>query len=561
MSISSLPSPYGIGTLGKAAYDFADFLHEAGQKYWQMLPLGPTSFGDSPYQSFSSFAGNPYFIDLDMLIEDGLLKKSDLKGIDFGTDPRSVDYGKIFTARFKLLEIAKENGWERDRQAVQEFESRNHWLGDYVLYMACKRYFKMKSWSDWDDNDIRVRKPEAMAKYREMLRPDIELFTYIQFLFYKQWEQLRKYLVKLGIQTIGDMPIYVSLDSADVWSEPWFFQLDENYVPKCVAGVPPDYFSEDGQLWGNPLYDWDKIKNDGYGWWIRRIDGATKLYDVIRIDHFRGFSEYWSVPYGEKTAKNGKWMKGPGMDLIGVLSGWFRSTSFIAEDLGTPTDGLRKLLQDSGWPGMKVLEFAFDSGEESSFLPHSYVSNCICYTGTHDNATLLEWMEDAKMSDILYAFDYLGLSDSLGLPYAADPQEHKKSPESVSEQADPAGNPESVSGQADPAECPESSSDKPAPETCASEESSRNAPESAKKLLFTDLQKHAFVWGIIQAGQRSVADLFISQIQDYLELGKGNRMNSPSTLGCNWAWRMLPGETTSDLARRIRHLTRLYGRL
>ena len=483
LSVSSLPSNYGIGTLGKAAYDFADFLHASGQKYWQMLPLGPTSYGDSPYQSFSSFAGNPYFIDLDLLIEDGLLKPSDLKGVDFGQDPRLIDYAKIYNCRFRILETAKKNGWERDAKEVAAFAEKNPWLADYALYMACKRHFAMKSWTEWKDKKLRFRDPETLDKYREELKEDIELFTYIQYLFFLQWEALRKYLKKLEIQTIGDVPIYVPLDSADVWSEPQFFALDENYMPDKVAGVPPDYFSEDGQLWGNPLYHWDRMQQDGFGWWIRRIGGAAQLFDVIRIDHFRGFSEYWAVPYGEKTAKKGSWMQGPGMRLVSALSGWFRETRFIAEDLGTPTDGLRQLLKESGWPGMKVLEFAFDSKEESNFLPHYYGSNCICYTGTHDNATLAEWLEDASREDVRFAMDYLGIKS-----------------------------------------------------------------------------RKDFVSHVIRAGLGSVADLFVAQMQDYLELGKGHRMNVPSTIGGNWCWRLLPGELTDELAEKIAHLTKLYGR-
>ncbi|MCF0229568.1 MAG: 4-alpha-glucanotransferase [Parasporobacterium sp.] len=483
MSISSLPSPYGIGTLGKEAYRFADFLHEAGQKYWQMLPLGPTGYGDSPYQSTYSFAGNPYFIDLDMLIEDGLLSKKVLKGIDFGSDPRHVDYGRVYETRFKLLAEAKKNGWERDAEKVAGFRDENSWVEEYALYMAAKRHFGMKSWTDWDDDDLRFRKPETMAGYREELKEDIELFVYIQFLFYKQWDALKKYINNLGISTIGDIPIYVPMDSADVWSEPQYFQLDDQYVPKAVAGVPPDYFSADGQLWGNPLYDWDAMRNDGYGWWIRRIDGVSKLFDVIRVDHFRGFSEYWSVPYGEATAKNGKWMDGPSYDLIERLNGWFKNVEFIAEDLGVPSPALVKLLKDSGWPGMKVLEFAFDSGEESNFLPHTYDNHCICYTGTHDNASLKEWFDDAKKADQKFALEYLG---------AKDPED--------------------------------------------------------------------FVWSCIRAGQRSVADLFIVQIQDYLELGKGNRMNIPSTQGGNWCWRLLPRELDKKLAKKIFNMTKMYGR-
>ena len=524
MSISSLPSPYGIGTLGRSAYEFADFLAEAGQKYWQLLPLGPTGYGDSPYQSFSSFAGNPYFIDLDLLVQDHLLKKSELEKIDFGDDPEHVDYGKVYESRNILLPLAKERGWDRDHEAVQQFLADNRWVSEYALYMACKKYFGMKPWIEWEDRKLRFREPETLETYRQRLAEDIELYTYIQFLFYKQWNALRAYLKEKEIKTIGDIPIYVPLDSSDVWSEPQFFQLDENYMPDKVAGVPPDYFSEEGQLWGNPLYDYNKMQSDGFGWWIRRIDGATKLYDVIRIDHFRGFSEYWAVPYGEKTAKNGRWMKGPGMDLLGPVTGWFGGISFIAEDLGTPTQELRQLLKASGWPGMKVLEFAFDSSEESSFLPHSYESNCICYTGTHDNAPLKEWLEDAKPEDVWYAFDYLGLS----MPR-----------ERVSAEA---------SGQTARMDVKTDKGRKTGKKT------------TAPAVHLSDQEKHDFVWGVIRDGQKSVADLFIVQMQDYLELGKGNRMNSPSVASGNWSWRILKGAASEELAGRIRHITKLYGR-
>ena len=351
MAVSSLPSPYGIGTLGKAAYDFADFLHAAGQHYWQMLPLGPTSYGDSPYQSFSTFAGNPYFIDLDMLVADGLLKKSEVTRCQWGTEPRYVDYGKIYESRFKVLAIAKKRGWQRDAEAVAAFRQENgRWLEDYALYMACKRHFGMRSWTEWDDADIRLRRsPEVLEQYRTLLREDVELFTYLQFLFFRQWNRLRDYLHSLDIQVIGDLPIYVAMDSADVWAEPECFQLDDQCVPTEVSGVPPDYFSADGQLWGNPLYAWDRMQADGFGWWIRRVDGASKLYDVIRIDHFRGFDAYWAVPFGETTAKNGHWVKGPGMSLVGVLTSWFPQLRFIAEDLGYPTPGVQQLLQDGAF--------------------------------------------------------------------------------------------------------------------------------------------------------------------------------------------------------------------
>ncbi|MBQ0026182.1 MAG: 4-alpha-glucanotransferase, partial [Lachnospiraceae bacterium] len=408
LPISSLPSPYGIGTFGKAAYEFADFLREAGQTYWQMLPLGPTSYGDSPYQSFSAFAGNPYYIDLDMLIDDGLLTHEEVNSHEWGSEPRYVDYGKIYESRFVLLAQAKERGWKRYEAEINKFLDENiSWLPNYVLFMACKRHFDMKSWLEWPDDALRLRDAVALSNYSSMLKEDIELFTFIQFLFYKQWNLLRDYIHQQGLLVIGDIPIYVALDSADVWSEQEFFQLDEKGFPLEVSGVPPDYFSEDGQLWGNPLYDWDKMKADGYGWWIRRIDGAAKLFDVIRFDHFRGLESYWAVPFGETTAKNGKWRKGPGMELISTLNGWFPNISFIAEDLGFLTPEVAQLLKDSGWPGMKVLQFAFDSGESSNYLPHTYNRNCVCYTGTHDNAPLALWREVASEADLAYASEYL----------------------------------------------------------------------------------------------------------------------------------------------------------
>ena len=486
MPVFSLPSPYGIGTLGKAAYDFADFLHAAGQRCWQMLPLGPTSYGDSPYQSFSTYAGNPYFIDLDMLIEDGLLTRDEVESQNWGTEPRYVDYGKIYESRFAVLQKAKDRGWVRDREAVAAFQAENsRWLPDYALYMACKRHFGMRSWTEWEDADIRLRKsPEVLERYRALLREDVELFTYLQFLFFRQWNKLRDYLHGLDIQVIGDLPIYVAMDSADVWAEPESFQLDDQCVPTEVSGVPPDYFSADGQLWGNPLYAWDRMQADGFGWWIRRVDGASKLYDVIRIDHFRGFEAYWAVPYGETTAKNGHWVKGPGMNLVGVLTGWFPQLRFIAEDLGYPTPSVQQLLHESGWPGMKVLEFAFDSRDTSNYLPHTYTEHCICYTGTHDNAPLALWRTEADKADIAFAKKYLGLNDEEG-----------------------------------------------------------------------------FNAGIIRGGMSCQSRLFVAQMQDYLGLGKGCRMNTPGTSSGNWQWRMLSGEASKKLAKSIHETTRIYGRL
>lgn len=415
LPVFALPSPYGIGTLGQAAYDFVDFLRQAGQSWWQMLPLGPTGYGDSPYQSFSSYAGNPYFIDLDLLRRDGLLTAQEIASLAWGSDPARVDYAALYENRFVLLQKAAERGWARDRAEVQLFARQNaQWLPDYALYMAVKRHFDEKPWTQWPDEAIRLRKPEAMAQYRQMLASDICMFTYSQFLFFRQWNALRAYAHEQGVGIIGDLPIYVSMDSADVWAEPAFFQLDSNGYPTETAGVPPDCFSRDGQLWGNPLYRWEAMRADGYGWWIRRVDGAAKLYDMLRIDHFRGFESYWAVSYGDTTAKNGHWVKGPGMDLVQVLLNWFPQMQFIAEDLGFLTPEVRKLLADSGLPGMKVLEFAFDSREPSSYLPHLYTPHCVCYTGTHDNAPLPAWKEEADPDDLALAVQYLGLNEEEG---------------------------------------------------------------------------------------------------------------------------------------------------
>lgn len=415
LPISALPSPYGIGSMGKAAYDFIDFLGKAEQKWWQILPVGPTGYGDSPYQSFSAFAGNPYFVDLEILCKEGLLEQAEIDAVDWGSDPAKVEYQKIYEGRFDLLEKAKQRGWKRDVEEIERFTEENKgWLPDYALYMALKRHFGMKAWTEWADEDIRLRKEDALTKYRQELADDMELFIYIQYLFFQQWNALRSYAKEKGIGIIGDMPIYVAMDSADVWSEPKFFQLDEKNIPYEVSGVPPDAFSAEGQLWGNPLYDWDTMKADGYGWWIRRVDGAAKLYDVLRIDHFRGLESYWAVPYGDTNAKNGHWVKGPGMDLISVLKNWFPYVSFIAEDLGFLTPEVQQLLQDSEFPGMKVLEFAFDSREPSDYLPHTYPSHCVCYVGTHDNEPVMAWKDAAAPEDIAMAIQYLGLNEEEG---------------------------------------------------------------------------------------------------------------------------------------------------
>lgn len=414
MPISSLPSPHGIGTLGQEARRFADFLQRAGQAWWQILPVGPTSYGDSPYQSFSAYAGNPYLIDLDVLCDEGLLTHEEIDSVFWGSDSARVDYYAIYQSRLAVLRRAMERGYDRDRGAVEAFARENDaWLADYALFMALKCRFDMHSWTEWPE-DIRLRRPEAVAYYRAELADDVRLFVYIQFLFFRQWEALRAYTHERGIGIIGDLPLYVSMDSADVWADPHSFQLDSRNVPTEVSGVPPDYFSADGQLWGTPLYNWEAMKADGYDWWKRRIAGAARLYDILRIDHFRGLESYWAVPYGETTARNGRWVKGPGMDLLRALTESNPNLQFIAEDLGFLTDEVLALLRDSGFPGMKVLEFAFDSREVSNYLPHTYTPNCVCYAGTHDNATLIGWRSEADPADVEMARQYLGLNDQEG---------------------------------------------------------------------------------------------------------------------------------------------------
>lgn len=413
--MSALPAKYGIGTMGRCAYQFVDFLKAAGQKYWQLLPIGPTSYGDSPYASFSSFAGNPYFIDLDLLAKEGLLKRAELNRPDWGDDPARVDYGKIYRSRFEILRLAFERGRECLAEEILAFREKNRgWVENYALYMAVKAHFGMMSWTEWPQEDIRLHRPGAVEKYGALLREDVDFYIFVQYLFFRQWDALRDYAHENGVQFIGDIPIYVALDSADVWSEPEFFQLDGENVPVEVSGVPPDAFTEDGQLWGNPLYDWEAMKRDGYGWWLRRIDGARRLYDIIRIDHFRGLESYWAVPYGAETAREGRWRPGPGMDIIKVLMSWFKDLNLIAEDLGYVTPQVKKLLADSGLPGMRILEFAFDAHGESDYLPHRCAPNSVCYIGTHDNDTVMGWVEATGREDLRFARRYMHITEDEG---------------------------------------------------------------------------------------------------------------------------------------------------
>ncbi|MCI7322767.1 MAG: 4-alpha-glucanotransferase [Lachnospiraceae bacterium] len=489
MPVSSLPGSYGIGCFSKEAYRFIDILKEAGQSRWQILPLGPTGYGDSPYQSFSAFAGNPYFIDLESLIEEGLLTEEECNKADFGDDDLEIDYEKIYYARFDVLRLAYERAKENGLQTSETFQTfvkqEQEWLDDYALYMAVKNHFGGVSWDQWDE-DIRLRKPEAVRHYSEMLQDEIGFYQYQQFLFSVQWTALKSYANENGVQIIGDIPIYVAFDSADTWAGPEMFQLDEENLPIGVAGCPPDGFSATGQLWGNPLYDWEYHKSTGYAWWVRRIAQCFRLYDMVRIDHFRGFDEYYSIPYGDETAENGKWMPGPGIDLFRVIKEKLGDLPIIAEDLGFLTDSVKKLLKDSGYPGMKVLQFAFDSREDGDYLPHNYTNNCVVYTGTHDNDTIIGWYDNLAEEDKRTSHIYLNNWET---------------------------------------------------------------PEDEIR------------WDFICMAMRSVADTCIIPMQDYLGFGSEARINTPSTLGGNWTWRMEEEDFTEELAARIKELTQVCARI
>lgn len=485
LPVSSLPSPYGIGCFSKEAYDFIDMLVEAGQRYWQILPLGPTGYGDSPYQSFSTYAGNPYLIDLVQLTEAGLLTKKECQQADFGDDEEAVDYGKLYESRYQLLRKAYERSHVESDEDFQKFcMEEAYWLKDYALFMAVKKRFEDVCWTEWPE-DIRLRYGYALDYYRKELYFEIEFQEYIQFLFSCQWKKLKAYANEAGIQIIGDIPIYVAFDSSDVWAHPELFQLDENRMPKAVAGCPPDGFSATGQLWGNPLYDWDYHEKTEYQWWIGRIGYCTKLYDVVRIDHFRGFDQYFSVSYGDETAEHGHWEQGPGMKLFRKLKECAGEVSIIAEDLGFLTDSVIQMVEDSGFPGMKVLEFAFDSREESNYLPHTYTKNCVVYTGTHDNETIAGWYQHLPKEDLQLVWDYMDNRD------------------------------------------------------------------------MTPDRIH---WSFIRLAMLSVADTCIIPLQDYLGLGNEARINTPSTLGNNWKWRMKKRMVSRKLLKEIQRLTAVSGR-
>lgn len=414
--LSSLSSPYGIGTMGNAARAFVDFLAEAGQTCWQLLPICPTSYGDSPYQSFSTFAGNPYFIDLEILEQEGYLKSSEYVNIDWESAPDDINYGVLYEKRYPVLKLAAER-FLRDLPADYEPFCRENswWLEDFSLFMALKDSHGGAPWWEWEPS-LQMHEPEAVSAAEQSLQKEIAFWKVTQYLFFSQWRNLKRYANEKGISIIGDLPIYVSRDSADVWCHPELFQLDENHIPREVAGCPPDGFSADGQLWGNPLFDWEYMEKDNYAWWVRRIGYLTEVYDILRIDHFRGFDSYYAIPFGSDNARNGRWRTGPGMRLFNAVNESIGKKDIIAEDLGFLTDSVRELLRESGFPGMRVLEFAFDSRDKNGndYLPHKFIPHCIAYTGTHDNETLLGWKESADPADVAYAAEYLRLNEEEG---------------------------------------------------------------------------------------------------------------------------------------------------
>ena len=410
MHLASLPSEYGVGTMGAAARKFADFLSDAGQQYWQLLPICPTSYGDSPYQSFSTFAGNPYFIDLDLLASEGLLDKKEYVSVNWGDDVSRIDYGRLYEQRYPVLKLAAKRFLENESEDFETFcELQAFWLEDYALFMTLKDTHGGCSWWQWED-ELKRRDHSAIDKVRETMAEQIAFWKVLQYFFFRQWKSLKQYVNDKGIDFIGDLPIYVSQDSVDVWAHPELFQLDENLMPKEVSGCPPDGFSATGQLWGNPLFDWDKMAEDDYAWWVGRIDYFCHIYDVLRIDHFRGFDSYFAIPYGAETAKDGYWKQGPGMKLFNAVEAKIGKQPIIAEDLGFLTDSVKKLLADSGFPGMKVFELGFDSRDTNGngYQPHNFIRDCVAYTGTHDNETLAGWYRELKKEDKKFALRYMG---------------------------------------------------------------------------------------------------------------------------------------------------------
>ena len=417
LPVSALPSEYGIGKLGQAAYKFVDFLSDAGCHYWQVLPLTPTSYGDSPYQSPSCFAGNPYLIDFDRLAARGWLDS--IEGMQWDTQGDTIDYALLYRQVMPVLKQAYARFSRRKPAGYKTFcAEQKAWLDSYALFMALKDAHDGRPWSDWEP-DLAQHERRAVAAAKKLYAEEIEFYRFVQFCFFTQWNALKKYANGKGIRIIGDIPIYAAYDSAEVWAQPELFQLDKEKKPVAVAGCPPDAFAVTGQLWGNPLWDWENMAKDGYAWWLNRLDFTLKLYDVVRIDHFRGFERYYAIPYGAETAEHGKWRKGPDYALWKAAKSKFGQMNVITEDLGNITPAVVRLLKRTGFPGMKVVQFAFDSDADNPYLPHNYdTANCVCYTGTHDNPTLRGWVKLNSKETNAYAMRYLGVKKPKKLPGA-----------------------------------------------------------------------------------------------------------------------------------------------
>ena len=488
LHISSLPGDYGIGDFGKEAYNFVDFLVKSNQKNWQILPLGVTGFGDSPYQSFSAFAGNPYFIDLDELIETDLLSKEYVNSIDLGNDDRKVDYGILYINKMMILRTAYNNAINSSKKEIviktlnKKYDNNRDWLREFALYMSLKAKNNNKSWLEWESEYKHVNS-EAVSTFEAENQMEIFFWIFTQYYFFKQWKKLKAYANDHNINIIGDLPIYVAVDSADVWSNPEYYNLDDNFIPITVAGCPPDDFTEGGQLWGNPIYKWDLMEEQGYKWWIQRIKSSFQLFDIVRLDHFIGFETYYEIKYGAKDAVHGVWKKGPGIKLFNKIKEKLGDLNIIVEDLGHTTDAVKKLVLDSNFPNMKVMHFAFNPDDESEHSPHTLDRDSVIYTGTHDNHTTLGWLENVSKLDLEYAVEYLNLNDD-----------------------------------------------------------------------------EKFNWGIIRGAWASPAYLAIAPMQDFLGLDDKARMNTPSTIGGNWTWRMKKEDITEELGKKIAKLTRIYWR-
>lgn len=498
--VFSLPSKFGVGCFSKEAFDFVDFLYNSGQGFWQILPLGPLGYGNSPYQPISAFAGNPYFISPEKLTWDGLLTWDEANACDFGNDESKVDYGALYENREKLLKTASERFYKKleedpDSKEAKEFaefkEREGFWLDDYALFISIKKQEEGRSWLDWKDDGLRMRKPEALKKASEEFSDEIAFVEFEQYEFDCQWRALREHAKEKNVKVIGDMPFYVALDSADAWSCPKVFLMDKDLVPTVVAGCPPDAFSATGQRWGNPIYDWKSLKADGYDWWVKRIERNFELFDVIRIDHFHGFCDYYAIPYKDETAEKGELCKGPGLDLFEALKKKISrladedTLSIIAEDLGNNTPENEKLLADTGFPGMKVLQYAFTSWD-SYYVNHRHTFNSVVYTGTHDNNTTMAWMNEINEGSRDFARRYINSVNT-------------------------------DNGQ--------------------------------------------FVWDFIREAYRSVCMLSIIPLQDYLCMGSEARINTPGTGDGNWQWRLRPNVLSQELEKSIRGLTELYGRI